>query len=490
MQKLTFVFIFLLFAQTVSYACSCLNTPTVASEFASSEVVMVVRADAFISRGSMMGVNMVVEKVYKGTIKLEEKLFFAQGGGGDCRYNFAKANIGKQFLVYSNIPKNGVWGASICGRDQWVETAVDDLRYLNNLATVRGKSRVSGVLRYAPDPENYQSYPISGHKVKISGNGINREAVTNSDGVYEFLGLPSGVYSITLDSYPRTFPPFSRALVDYHRERLATPQQKKEYRKTLGANQGQKDSGNHPIYLFPKGSGGYDFYFDSANSVEGRVTGLDGKPLESADITFVSENGDVPNQRVEQTDVDGKYIIPQLSPGKYYIAVNSHGFVKADNPFVTTYYPGVQNLKQAILLDLKGGEALKNIDIRIPDITPTIWISGKVVYADNVPVEDADVKFESIDEPEKVIGDSEMRTKENGEFKIKVLKGLHGEITAEKLFWSGNYKGCENEILKGRVISSDYHGPIVATKPIPVNADGDINGLIIKYPFKSCPKAK
>lgn len=494
LKKVIFIFSFLTFAQTLAYACSCIGTPTVSSEFASSDVVMIVNADSLVSKGSpaTSGVSMIVEKVYKGGVKPGEKLFFRQGGGGDCSYNFEKVRKGRQFLMYSGIPKDGIWGAGICGRDQWLETAADDLLFLNNLATIQNKSRVSGVLRYVANLESYRTIPISGLKVKISGNGINKEILTNSDGVYEFLGLPSGIYTITLGSYPRTFLPFGRRLLDYVNERRATQQQKEIYWKAVEPqqNQRQNETGSYTTYLFPNGSSGYDFYYDSSNTVEGVVTGPDGKPLKGADITFVKEDGEEPDQRIEQTDDNGRYIIPQLSPGKYYIAVNSHGFVSADNPFLTTYYPGVQDIKKAVIIDLKGGDALKNINIRIPDIAPTIWISGKVVYADNVPVDEADVKFESIDEPKKVIGNSKMRTGKNGEFKINVLKGLHGEIAAEKLFWSMNYKGCENQILTGRVIGNDYHGPTVATKPILINADGDITDLIIKYPFKSCPKTK
>lgn len=454
---------------------------------------MIVRADSLVSQGSppTAGVSMVVEKVYKGAVKPGEQLFFQQGGGGDCSYNFEKVRKGRQFLMYSSVPKNGIWRAGICGRDQWLETAADDLLYLNNLAAVRGKSRISGVLRYA-NPESYQTTPISGRKVKISGNGINRETVTNSDGAYEFLGLPPGFYTIIPGSYPRTFPPFGRGLLDYRSERLATPRQKEIYRKAIETqrNQRQDKTGKYATYLFPNGSSGYDFYYDTSNTVEGFVTGPDSKSLKDASITFVGEDGKVPFQRVEKTDENGRYIIPRLNPGKYYIAVNNHGFVSADNPFLTTYHPGVQDIKQAVILDLKGGEALKNINIRIPNIAPTIWISGKVVYADNVPVDEADVKFEAIDEPKKVIGDSEMRTGENGEFKIKVLKGLNGEIAAKKLFWSMHYKACENQILTGKVIGNDSYGPTVATKPILINADGDITGLVMKYPFKSCPRAK
>lgn len=80
-QKLVFAISFLLFAHSVSYACSCLPAPTVGSEFASSDVVMIVRADSFTSNGNPQvdGVNMIVEKVYKGHNSRASNYFFSRG---------------------------------------------------------------------------------------------------------------------------------------------------------------------------------------------------------------------------------------------------------------------------------------------------------------------------------------------------------------------------------------------------------------------------
>lgn len=484
------------FSNLLVYACSCYGTPTVNSEYAAASIVMIARVDSGVDKNpsGIFGAYLVVEKVFKGTISPSERLFFRQGGGGDCTLQFNRSRD-KRLLLYSKMPDGGigaVWSAGICGRNRLIEDAADDLLFLNDPARVRGKTRISGMLRYFEDndTERPQSKQIAGHAVKITGNGRTWTAVTNADGVYEFIGLPPGIYEIKPDPYPRTFAPFGWRLTDYFKLENASPRQKSDEERLRSKM--WKDVPNkpvrHEVLLLPGGSAGYDFDYDSSNTVEGRVLGPDGKPLESADITFIREDGTEPDQRIEQTDALGRYAIPRLAPGKYFIAVNQHGFIKADNPFPPVYYPGVRDLKYATIITLRGGERVTGIDIMIPEMHPTVWVSGQVVYADGSPVDEADVKFVAVDEPEQVDGDSEMRTSKDGRFRIKVLKGLRGTISAEKRLWGNDFANCVGKIFTGRVISESGVSTEVGTELLPITPDADIPGLVLRFPFNNCGK--
>src|SRR5262245_8203965 len=149
-----------LVAQKVN-ACSCGPAPTVLESYAGSDTVVIARvvslekarkAEKLGDPGYMNGVKlttMLVEKVFKGTTKVGEKLIFGQGGGADCIWTFREEDMGEQFLFYlhsrADLPK---WYASTCGRSRRVEFATDDLLYLNDLEKLRDKTRISGTLTF------------------------------------------------------------------------------------------------------------------------------------------------------------------------------------------------------------------------------------------------------------------------------------------------------------------------------------------------------
>jgi len=73
-----------------------------------------------------------------------------------------------------------------------VESAKDDLLYLENIDKVRGRTRVSGkVTRDGGDDENY-----AGQQVRIIGKHKSYIATTDKDGVYELYDLPPGRYTV------------------------------------------------------------------------------------------------------------------------------------------------------------------------------------------------------------------------------------------------------------------------------------------------------
>ena len=194
-------------------ACSCAQKPTVLDEYEWAGFVVIARAvsvEKTDDKGHVNGVSstdMVVEKVFKGSLKVGEKMTFAQGGGANCIWTFSEESVGERFLFYLRSGKEvpDVWMAGTCGRSRPVEYAVDDLLYLNNMAKRRGKSRISGTLSL------YQSSPfengepiyktLGGKKVRILGKAKTYEVTTNKDGVYEIYDLPAGSYEIrTRDS--------------------------------------------------------------------------------------------------------------------------------------------------------------------------------------------------------------------------------------------------------------------------------------------------
>jgi len=145
-------------------ACSCGPRPTVLDSFEGSDEVVIVKAVSVEKvqdkeeRHYVNGiktVTMVVEKIFKGKLKVRDEIVFGQGGGADCIWTFSEESVGRQFLFYLDRPEKlsfpasndaGLWFAFTCGRVSGVENAAEDLLYLENLSKVRGKTRISGSL--------------------------------------------------------------------------------------------------------------------------------------------------------------------------------------------------------------------------------------------------------------------------------------------------------------------------------------------------------
>src|SRR5262245_10240413 len=78
-------------------ACSCGPRPTVLDSFERSDEVVIVRAlsvekvqdkeDQHYVDG-VKSTTMVVEKVFKGKLKVRDEIVFGQGGGADCIWTF------------------------------------------------------------------------------------------------------------------------------------------------------------------------------------------------------------------------------------------------------------------------------------------------------------------------------------------------------------------------------------------------------------------
>lgn len=181
-------------------ACSCAATPTVLEEYEWADTVVIVKATSIEKADKTYGykgirsATTVVEKVFKGNIKVDDEMVFAQGGGSDCIWTFDESSIGQEYLFYlkSSGKDEKVWIVGTCGRSHNLKYAADDLLYLNNLKKVRGKSRISGTVEFEKDTD----LSVEGIKIRVVGTKKTYEVKTDENGVYEIYDLPAGKYFI------------------------------------------------------------------------------------------------------------------------------------------------------------------------------------------------------------------------------------------------------------------------------------------------------
>src|SRR5215210_6806963 len=95
-------------------ACTCSAAPTVLDDFNASPIVVTAKLEEFeeLDR-SVEGTNvyrtmaavMTVEKVFKGTLKVNQRIKILDGGGGECSMGFLRAKAGQRFLFYTGPAK-------------------------------------------------------------------------------------------------------------------------------------------------------------------------------------------------------------------------------------------------------------------------------------------------------------------------------------------------------------------------------------------------
>jgi hypothetical protein len=144
--------------------------------------------------------RLVVEKVYRGDVRVGEEFVIGQGDGMNCLMRFNEDNIGDRALFYLGLPQEGnLWGITFCGRSTSVARATEDLLYLDKTDQVRGKTRVSG--RYEGGFYG-RLITVAGRKIRIVSEGATYETITDEHGVFEIYDLPPGNYRLEPELEP------------------------------------------------------------------------------------------------------------------------------------------------------------------------------------------------------------------------------------------------------------------------------------------------
>ena len=203
--------------------------------------------------------------------------------------------------------------------------------------------------------------PLRKAKVYLAGPGTGLSDMTDSEGRFHFTGLPIGSYSLH----------FSRP--GFMAFRL---------RPSFTLRQAQAFT-SPPIRLTPQAS------------ISGRVLDEDGDPVGYARIRLLRQIFRQGRKQFEDANFSltnplGEYAIYDLPPGRYLLQATNTDPVTS-NRFgpqkdgklnsVSTYYPSTPDQQEAIPLDLKPGDHLNRLEVRLVKLPfpKTVTVSGKVV---------------------------------------------------------------------------------------------------------------
>ena len=481
------LFVLLFGSFTIVNACSCGGYPAVCESYGEANAVFIgsVRTventmekvddgEEFI-KGQKAWVQ--VDKVFKGTVS-GELLFRSYGSSCDTTYK-----EGQRWLFYAYFKKEEkAWHIRACDRSTLLDGAREDLLYLNALPESAKTTRISGTIKhYEDDPERGFSLVnyIMGAKVSILGPK-NYEVFTDANGSFEVYGAPAGLYEIKQEiqlGLKLRFPISYGATALLDRKDLPGGRVEGKFRHKLQENSCVS----------------MGFVLSADNAISGKVIGADGKPMSGVCLELVpadlAENKRSPYFRVfDCTEEDGSYVLDDMPAGRYLIVANYHEKISASEPFRETYYPGTLEKEKATVITLAQGDRRTDYDIHIPSQVPTQVLRGLLLFSDGKPVSDGYVRFEGMDVPEGYDGNAQTAVDEQGRFELTVLKGIRGKIRGEISAYEGKYLKCP--VLDDLARKQGGFVWDVSTKPIDLEVHSDREGIILKFPFPYCAKAK
>ena len=480
-------------AQTAN-ACSCGPKPTVLDQFDDVDEVVILRVTSVQKAekaeedehyvDGVRTTTAVIEKVFKGKLKVRDEIVFGQGGGADCIWTFSEESIGHQYLFYLVRPEKlakdsdylpskqpGLWFGFGCGRSSGLAGAADDLLYLEKMKKVRGKTRISGTLGEWSDVD----LPVEGRRVKIIGPKKTYETKTDANGVFEIYDLPPGKYFVEPET-PRGWkidPMWLKHAPSVVRNDFDQPE--------------LRSSKQVAIMLEPKKHAGVDISYIIDNSVKGRVLGPNGKPLDDTCVYLLR-----PEQAEwgpgDCTDEQGRFEITSVPAGEYVLVANQDDKPSSRQPFRRTFYPSVSERERAAVVIVGPGDVIEDLDLVIPALEEMITVSGVLLYSDGEPVVDESVEFEASADNKKVDGNVSERSDSAGRFTLKILKGLTGELAAEDWLYKGYYKNCPK--VDELIAKSGGNNVTVRSNVIKLTTEQNVYDIELTFPFPRCEKAK
>lgn len=458
-------FTFALYANDAR-ACTCAaNKPTVLDAYESADMVLVARVGSFTKAppsgnqesyypDDIRSVTVVVEKIYKGNTKVRHELTVQQGTGSDCVWNFGERDIGEKYLFYfKRVAETDVWSASVCGRTNRVEDAKEDLLYLDNLKKQRGKTRVSG--KYGAG----LGFTGANRTILIRGEEKTFQTQTDDAGIFEIYDLPAGKYTLE-------------------------PELPRGWRMTVRRDQDPAMGRSLPFTLEPRKHVTFNLRFQPDTAIEGTVIGPDGNPLSDVCANLIRRSARDYYGSTTCTDRDGRFRFEGILAANYVLVVNLHGRISMRDPFPTIYYPNATELDKAMLISVGEGERVQGLNVVIPKLHETISVEGVLKYADDNPAAGLTVRFFQF-EMAGFDGNTFVSTDANGRFRLKLLKGVKGQIHGDTLARLVDYENCPR--IAALIKESDGEQTFLKTSPVRIEADKD-EYVELRFPFPKCER--
>ena len=419
--------------------------------------------DRFVDEIGAGPATFVVEKVYKGNLRVNGEIVAGTAPNSACGWSFLDKWVGQRFLLYLiGDGSDDSWDASTCGRTTAVEYATEDLLYLDNMEKLRGKTRVSGDYRggSVATLEN-----IANRTIRLTGETGTYETKTDANGVYEIYDLPPGKYVLEPE-IPNGWKIARHSVLNPE----FGPVTKLKF--ILDANK-------HVTM---------DLAFDPSNIVEGNVVGPDGNPMRSVCVSLQKPDQVQKDIHSDCTNSSGEFRIHLVPAGVYVAVLNPDGKLSPEEPFPTTFYPSVTQREKAALITIGNGETVKGINFVVTKLVDMVTVSGILLFSDGKPAAEELVTFAPLNQ-DAYDRDHSVRTDSEGRFTVQILKGFKGEIFGEFEASLGEYAKCPKlDALIKESVNEDEDYAEIKSPAIKVDAERNTDNLLLQFPFPKCKK--
>jgi len=206
--------------------------------------------------------------------------------------------------------------------------------------------------------------PLANIMVRVRADGKVYETRADSQGFYAFYGLPSGKYEFVPDLPPAT-------MLSWF---IGSDKPRAPFELRAGACQ----LGNVEVF--------------ASGSIQGRILDASGKPLRSA-FAYIVPNSESVLRKANRLywEYQGRedfFKFVHIPPGEYLIVVNPDDSLDPEFPYQRTFYPGVHDRASASIITIRGGEQIKDADIRLEQQFAPRHLAARVTWADGRLIRD------------------------------------------------------------------------------------------------------
>jgi hypothetical protein len=300
----------------MSWACSCIRqTPCGVHRYLDADFVGEVLSRSVLPSDDKLTYDRVqfqfrVIESFRGTEKVGDIVGIRTGfGGGDCGYTF---KVGAKYLIDASSNGNG-FATGICSLTAPIEDSEVELRSLRSLAVGQRLPDLVGVLIRGTETDDGENVtPLSDVTVQVKrvAGGSAQTTATDAAGSFTFENLPKGTYELILGLPTNLSAAYTdSAILD------------EDQVPTVSIESRDADSAACHTRIVVKEAGGISGIVQSSGStkIDGWVNAdtvtLDDKPWNTV-------RNVIPRP-------DGKFSLPNLKPGRYWIQfINRAGFVR------------------------------------------------------------------------------------------------------------------------------------------------------------------
>ena len=291
---------------------------------------------------------------------------YTGAGGGDCGIPF---KAGAAYLIDAFVGMDGLAHSGTCSSTTSIDGAGVLLRILRQRRD--GKPVPSLVGQATRRDRNFNGplgtlapMPQPNLLVRLKAGQRVYEARADADGLYAFYGLPSGKYEFAPDL------PSGTSLSWF-----------------IGS-----DKPAVPVELHAGTCQMRDLEVFASGAIQGRILDASGKPLARA-LAYIVPAGEkvLPKEGELYGESQGKqpfFKFVHIPPGEYLIVVNPDDLPDPDFPYQRTFYPGVHDRASAATITIRGGEQIKDADIRLEQQFTPRQLTVRVTWADGRLVRD------------------------------------------------------------------------------------------------------